>query len=402
MRIAPDDSRRTLLAALRARRPEIDRAVLSRVRAIGEAGDPGDAEYRDGLRRAVEAAIGHTIDSIGRSEDSPLPVPLALLTQARLAARRRLPLETMLRRYLAGHAVLVDFVAGEAVRQGVPPALIGPTLRSLATRTDLTVATISAAYVEEQTAERPSTPDARRAGLVRRLLGGEMVDPVALDYDLDRWHLALVLRGGGTHAALDALAGSVDAYRLTAADEDDSVWVWLGSRERIEPRSVAAAMSIGPSDDLRIGIGEPGRGRDGWRLTHEQAQAALSVAIRGPQVGARYADVSLLASAVGDELLSTSLRRLYLEPLEAERNRGEVLRETLRAYFAAQGNLSSAAAALGVSRKTVNSRLRTVEKRIGFRLSKCGAPLELAVQMAYLFENAANKADERQLLNAIE
>ncbi|HTR76173.1 MAG TPA: helix-turn-helix domain-containing protein [Solirubrobacterales bacterium] len=388
MKIAPDDSRRTLLAALRARRPEIDRAVLSRVRAIGEAGDPGDAEYLDGLRRAVEAAIGHTIDSIGRSEDSPLPVPLALLTQARLAARRRLPLETMLRRYLAGHAVLVDFVAEEAVRQDIPPALIGPTLRSLATRTDLTVATISAAYVEEQTAERPSSPDARRAGLVRRLLGGEMVDPAALDYDLDRRHLGLVSRGGEARETLDAIAASFDCRCLVVHDHD-SVWAWLGSREAIGPQAVAEAMPPDPSGDMRVGIGEPGRGRDGWRLTHEQARAALSVAMRRGEAGARYAEVALLASAMHDDLAATSLRQLYLAPLDDDPDRGAVLRETVRAYLATRGNVTSAAAALAVDRRTVANRLRVVEERIGSSLDKCMSELTIALQLECLEPRSA-------------
>jgi DNA-binding PucR family transcriptional regulator len=82
-----------------------------------------------------------------------------------------------------------------------------------------------------------------------------------------------------------------------------------------------------------------------------------------------------------DDLLATSLRQLYLEPLAEERDGGETLRETLRAYFAAERNVSSAAAALSVNRHTVTSRLRTIEKRLGRPLSTCATEIDAALRL---------------------
>ena len=42
--------------------------------------------------------------------------------------------------------------------------------------------------------------------------------------------------------------------------------------------------------------------------------------MRGPEPFVRYVDVALLAAVLQDDLLATSLRKLYLEPLEAERD----------------------------------------------------------------------------------
>ena len=95
----------------------------------------------------------------------------------------------------------------------------------------------------------------------------------------------------------------------------------------------------------------------------------------------RYADVALIASALHDDLLVTSLRKLYLEPLEAERDGGEVLRETLRAYFGAGRNAASAAAVLGVSRQAVNGRLQAVEQSLGQSLRDCAGCSELALRL---------------------
>ena len=83
-----------------------------------------------------------------------------------------------------------------------------------------------------------------------------------------------------------------------------------------------------------------------------------------------------------DEVLTASLREIYLAPLEAGRDGGAIDRETLCAYFAAGRNGRAAAAALSVSRQTVSSRLRSVEEKIGRSLLACGSDLELALRLA--------------------
>ncbi|MBA3865218.1 MAG: helix-turn-helix domain-containing protein [Solirubrobacterales bacterium] len=57
------------------------------------------------------------------------------------------------------------------------------------------------------------------------------------------------------------------------------------------------------------------------------------------------------------------------------------MRKTLRAYFAANRNGASAAAALGVSRQTVKNRLRAAEELIGRGLTECAADLETALRL---------------------
>jgi DNA-binding PucR family transcriptional regulator len=136
--------------------------------------------------------------------------------------------------------------------------------------------------------------------------------------------------------------------------------------------------------ETALAVGEPAAGVDGWRYSHRQAAAALPVARAGPRRHLRYANVALLTSALRDELLTATLRRRYIEPLADERGGGEVLLATLRAYFAAERNVSSAAAALGVSRPTVRSRLATIEQRIGDPPEACGAELEIALRLEQL------------------
>jgi DNA-binding PucR family transcriptional regulator len=130
-----------------------------------------------------------------------------------------------------------------------------------------------------------------------------------------------------------------------------------------------------------VTVGEPGEGLAGWRFSHRQAKAALPIAERGGEAIVRYAEVALLASVSRDDLLAGSLRQLYLEPLEAARDRGKAARDTLRAYFAAERNVSSTAAALGVDRGTVTNRLRAVEDLIGRPLKEVATELETALRL---------------------
>jgi len=127
-----------------------------------------------------------------------------------------------------------------------------------------------------------------------------------------------------------------------------------------------------------------GRYFAGWRLTHRQAQAVLPIARRSGKSCLRYADGALLASLLQDDLLATSLQERYLSPLASERDGGR----TLRAYFAANRNASSAAAALGVNRYTIANRLRIVEERVGRSLASAGAEIEAALRLHDLDDGA--------------
>ena len=95
----------------------------------------------------------------------------------------------------------------------------------------------------------------------------------------------------------------------------------------------------------------------------------------------RYGDVALLAGALKDEALARALLEIYIAPLDDGRGGGPVLRATLRAYLAAERSVSSAAAALGVVRRTVENRLSTIEARLGRSLHPCPAELEVALEL---------------------
>jgi DNA-binding PucR family transcriptional regulator len=130
-------------------------------------------------------------------------------------------------------------------------------------------------------------------------------------------------------------------------------------------------------------MGEPKRGFAGWRLTHRQARTAVWVAEAKAAPVVEYSRVGLLAS-VGRDPLTISLQEKYLLPLDEASIGGDVLRATLRSYFRANKNSSSAASALGISRQTVTNRIRTTEKLVGESIDECADPLSAALSLEEL------------------
>jgi len=375
------EARAQLVERLGSRRGEIEEAALARVRSVSDPEEIASPEYREGLRVAVSAALDYGIEALRRSEDRPAPIPTALLSQARLAARNGVELDTVLRRYLAGHTLLDDFLVEEAEREGpIGAASLKSLLRTEAAALDRLLAAVSEEYMREAKAG-PTSPEERRARQVERLLAGEPLDTAELAYGFEGYHLGLVASGPESQEVAKVLARGLDARLLAVPREEGQVlWAWLGSRRRLDPAEVMANLAE-PPKDLFLAIGEPGEGISGWRLTHRQAVAAHAVALRGQEPLVRYGDVALLALAMQDELLATSLRELYLEPLAAMAGGGERLRETLRAYIATGANTSSTAAALGIDRRTVTRRIRMIEEALGHSLTTRVAEMEVALRL---------------------
>jgi hypothetical protein len=376
-----EEIRRGLAPRLRARRIEIEQATLTRVSSISDPNEKPDPEYSEGIGAAVSAAIDFGIEAVERSEEHPPPLPVVLLSQARLAARHGVKLETILRRYLAGYTLLGDFLIEESERCGpLDGASLKRLLRVQAALLDRLIAAVSEEYEREARA-KPGSAERRLAKKIEQLLEGQRLDTSELPYDFDAVHLGLVAKGPGAEEAVREITQPLDRRLLLVPRGEGTVWAWLGGRRALDPDSLRCVLSSKLSPGLCLALGESAESLGGWRLSHRQAKAALLVARESPDPVVRYADVALLASVLQDELLATSLREIYLAPLDEGGDGGELARQTLRAYLAAEGNISSTAAALRVNRKTVASRLRTVEAAIGrpisSRLAEIGAALRI-------------------------
>jgi PucR-like helix-turn-helix protein/diguanylate cyclase with GGDEF domain len=364
----------------------IERAALTRVNAVSDPRETESPEYVEGLQKAVAAAIDYGIAGIGSGLGTHTPVPVVLLEQARLAARNGVSLDTVLRRYVAGYTLLGDFLIEEARKDdSLRSPVLQRVLRDQAILFERLVSTIIAEYGRE-VEKRNASANQRRAERVRTLLDGELVDTSEFAYDFGVWHLGMVVAGPRAEDAIRYFAEAFGRRILLVRVDDGITWAWLGGEHRIDPLELEIARSTASNwpSQVQLAVGEPGHGMEGWRFTHQQARAVLPIVLRSEETFIRYADVAVLTGILQDDLLAISLRELYLEPLEDERDGGSALRATLRAYFSSCRNVSSAAATLGLNRRTVASRLRTVEERLGRQLDSCAADLETALRMEEL------------------
>jgi hypothetical protein len=370
---------------LRARCQEIEAAIFTRVNSISDLADTDNPEYLTGLRAAVSVAVGYWLSTDERVARPTEPTPPALLDQARRAARVGISLDTVLRRYFAAYILLGDFVMQEAAAwEETTAEQARGFFRVHGALFDEVVTAVSEEYRMEK-ARRSRSVEQAHAERIEMLLAGELLDTSRLGYDFGSHHLGAIASGPRAADAIRELAAAAGRRLLLVRPRLDVAWGWLGGRRQL---SAAEAAERADRDCLRettLALGEAAAGLTGWRLTHRQAQAALPVgAARGDPL-VRYGEVALLASVVQDDLLASSLRALFLTPLEEPPSSSGVdLLRTLRAYLDAGGNVSSAAAALRVNRSTVSSHVRLIEERLGRPLHSCIAEAEVALRLEEL------------------
>ena len=121
-----------------------------------------------------------------------------------------------------------------------------------------------------------------RAAQVRSLLAGgpieaNRVEP-ALGYRLRQHHLGIVAwvegvaRKEGTLAELERMAGR-RADRVSAGARALFVWVPLGSEQVLKP-DVFGGTPLALDESVRLAVGEPAEGPEGFRTTIREALRA--------------------------------------------------------------------------------------------------------------------------------
>jgi hypothetical protein len=305
---------------LRAMRDEIAYAIYARIQeAVPEPLSGTDPEYQKGIHNAIRDILDYSFEGIRHGAERSGAIPTSATAQARRAARLGVSLGAVLRRYLAGHGRLGEFISDVADSNGYSS---GPALRHLRRTLDALLENLTASIEQEYNHERDRlapSPDRRRAQIVQRLLANEPVDPAEvaeLNYELHAsWHVGVIATGATAEDAVLSLKPLLGRKLLPVTWGEETVWAWLGGQQKPSIDDIECPPSANGTTAVLLAIGEPGRGIDGWRLTHYQAQEALGIATRKPEKLARYADDPLLAAALQNDTLARWLKAL-LSPLD--------------------------------------------------------------------------------------
>ncbi len=349
-----------LRTTLRTHSQEVEEAVAARIRD-NDLDLPIDPDNRARLGLGAIESVNLMIESFEVGFDWSPTLPAETGAYVRYLAREEVPLEAVLRLCSLIGGVFVEVLLS---RVGDGEARIA--MRYMAAWGMRNFDRLLKAFASEYTRELERLNDSpthevrAKAG---RLLKGGPVDSSGLDYRMDGVHIGLIAVGKKGGLICRRLAEELGCELLLAPDAEDTVWAWLGARREIEIAEVERSLPAGAAS-LAIAAGEPRKGSHGWRLTHEEAESALPIArLEGPGF-VRYSNVALLANALCDVAMGSSLTDRYLKPLDRYRDAAD-LRRTLGVYFELNCNAVSTASALGVNRHTVHRRLKRVEDAIG-------------------------------------
>lgn len=211
---------------------------------------------------------------------------------------------------------------------------------------------------------------AERLATVSLLLESTAI-PVAraeaqLGYGLTGPHVAAIVWDSSAEAAdqLDAAAEALTRNsgairRLTVIASVNALWIWLPTAAGID--AVALTAELAEYAAIRVAIGRPGRGVDGFRRSHLEAAAAQQMLARlvSPQQVARYDDIALVAlmtrdPALADEFVADTLGALPTADSETL--------AVLRTYIQEQCNTSRTAERMFLHRNTIIRRLARADE----------------------------------------
>ncbi len=330
--------------------------------------------------------IARELDGLLNGRELPSTCPAEVLESAHLAAVNGLPLWAALQAYRMGHAEQWQAWSDAVEAREMAPADRRALLRAgsdyFFAYADRCMRWMEVEY--QRTREMPMRrEEQRRVALVQRLLDGRDGDATELGYDLEQWHVGLIAGGDGVESLIDAVDERHGASTLAVAAEASTAWLWIGMRDApVEMQSWLSLLDL--PHGVMLAVGDPAHGRQGFRLTHGQAQIAGGFGQRLGQATTLYQDVALEDLTGYDPQRARQFITRELGPLAADTREARILRATLSAYFACAQRASSAAVQLDVHERTVGNRLRRAERLLGRAVTRRRTELEVALRLHVL------------------
>ncbi|HEV7771384.1 MAG TPA: helix-turn-helix domain-containing protein [Solirubrobacterales bacterium] len=222
----------------------------------------------------------------------------------------------------------------------------------------------------------------RRFQVIRALLQGESLGASQLDVDLEQHHIAVIAWGQGAEAGARELATALGRPLVAIGPLNRIWWGWISGARPLTSTQERDLKHFRPIAGLsRLALGLEALGEAGFRASNRQALRARWVSRGGEEQVVHYADVAVeaLASENGED--AHAFLTHELSGIEDDSTASQRIRETIVAYFAADHNAASAAAALGIHHQTVANRLRVAEDRLGHPIGARRVELETALRL---------------------
>jgi DNA-binding PucR family transcriptional regulator len=366
---------------------EVDQAVLASQPEQAVA----DPDSIAAIRTSNRANLAHWGTSNLRDPGARV-APIAsdeTLELAREIVRRGLD-DTSLEAYRVGQNIAwrrwMQTAFALADDQDTLREMLDVTARSIFTFVDETLALIHEA-MERERAQLVSRTHTERLEVVNLILEHAPITvqraSTRLRYPVTATHTAAIVwservgprDAGQLEAAAEALSRAAGSPRpLTVAPTADTLWVWLASDQTSIPDALPP--------DVRVALGTPHSGIDGFRRSHLNALVTQRLMRRMPNEVrvAGFADVQLVALAAQDEERASQFVNSTLGELAGAE---PALRETLRVYIRERFSAARTARAMFTHRNTVQNRINRAEELLPVSLDEQGLEVGLALEILH-------------------
>jgi sugar diacid utilization regulator len=404
-------SRAELGAIVEALSADLD-AISARLsdaihRHLGEL----EEDLRVWTLQSVRANMGLIVTMLrDGTPPSTAEAPPEALAYAREYVRRGLGLETLLRAYRTGQREL-SRIAMARLEPTTPDAAhrivaVGFFSDWMFAWVDALEHRLTEVYMNERE-QWVRGADAMRAAEVRALLDGSRADLAGVSkrlvYELDRHHIAFLVwsddadddaghgqaRFGHMEQRAAEVAKALGAHGVLTISEGRHLACWAGLHGAALPATFAPPPREAGDDALRVALGSPGHGVEGFCQSHSEALRARHVAKlgRGRSGWTPYADVALDALTIHDLDEARRFVARELGPLAADNDGTLRLRGTLRVFLEEGASFVRAARRLGVHANTVAYRVRRAEALLGRPVTERQLELRVALRLGRLLDS---------------
>jgi len=354
--------------------------------------------------QSVRANLGLIVTLLreGTAPSRAQPPPEAL-AYAKEYVRRALPFELLGRAYRIGQATLSRYWLERLHARAADQDDLVDTFGFLSDWLFAWVETLEHHLTEFYMREREQWvrgAAAVRAAEVRALLEGARVDVPEtsrrLAYDLDRHHVAFVVwsdeadrdarDAAGLFGEMEHLAARVaetlGAHAPLTVPQGHHLACWAGFHAA---PALDGLRSLGDEGGLRVALGTPGPGLDGFSRSHHEALQARRVAKLAGDGAApctAFADVAVDVLTTQDVGEAQRFVARELGALAASDEPARRLTATLRVFLDEGSSFVRAGRRLGVHENTVAYRVRRAEELLGHRVGERQLELRVALRLA--------------------
>lgn len=359
------------------------------------------------LRSHTEASCTSNIEQICQmlargAPPQELTVPEPALDYARALVQRRIPLPVLLRAYRVGHGYFWN-IASSALEQELGPDQ--PRARAVDAASNFMfdyIDLMSDALVGAYQGERDRwvrSAAAVRAETVRDILDGrhdnERAASTRLGYELRRTHVGLILageaddprvgRGGLEHQATEAAMALGCADPLLIPAGASVLWAWCGTFKPPTAAALDRLEGYRPPAGIRLAVGRPAFGIEGFRVTHVEAGHAARFWDVGSRGTATYRSVEIVSLLASDFDRARRFVESSLGALAEQSDAAAGLRSTLLAFLAHGCSHVQAAQELQMHQNTVYNRVRRAEELLRGSVSERRVELHTALMLVETF-----------------